>query len=138
MEVLARFLERTDRRVYALVRAGGEEEARERLGDTLSTLFGPQDGYADRVVAVPGDIETDGLGLDASTRKRLAGEVSDIIHCAASVSFALPLEESREINVAGTRRLLELGEECRERGGLGAVVDHARRGSAALRPLSAR
>lgn len=118
MEVLARFLERTDRRVFALVRAGGEEEARERLGDTLSTLFGPQDGYTDRVVAVPGDIETDGLGLDASTRKRLAGEVSDIIHCAASVSFALPLGESREINVAGTRRLLELGEECRERGGL--------------------
>lgn len=118
MEVLARFLERTDRRVFALVRAGGEEEARERLGDTLSTLFGRQDGYTDRVVAVPGDIETDGLGLDASTRKRLAGEVSDIIHCAASVSFALPLGESREINVAGTRRLLELGEECRERGGL--------------------
>lgn len=118
MEVLARFLERTDRRVYALVRAGGDEEARERLGDTLSTLFGDQDGYADRVVAVPGDIETDGLGLDASTRKRLAGEVSDIIHCAASVSFALPLEESREINVDGTRRLLELGEECREQGGL--------------------
>ena len=118
MEVLARFLERTDRRIYALVRADGADKARDRLGDTLSTLFGPRDRYADRVVAVPGDIETDGLGLDASTRERLAREVSDIVHCAASVSFALPLEESREINVAGTRRLLELGVECRERGGL--------------------
>lgn len=118
MEVLARFLERTDRRIYALVRAGGADDARDRLANTLSMLFGPRDRYADRVVAVPGDIETDGLGLDASTREHLTGEVSDIIHCAASVSFALPLEESREINVAGTRRLLELGEECRERGGL--------------------
>ena len=118
MEILARYLERTDRHIYTLVRAGDENEARERLRSTLSTLFGRGEDYAERVVAVAGDIETEGLGLDEESREHLAAQVADIIHCAASVSFSLPLEESREINVAGTRRLLEFGELCRDRGGL--------------------
>jgi thioester reductase-like protein len=118
MEVLSRFLERTDRRVFALVRAEDEEAAARRLRSTMTTLFGRGDAYAGRVVAVPGDIESDGLGLSEESRGELAGSVRDIIHCAASVSFSLPLEQSREINVAGTRRLLEFAELCRERGGL--------------------
>jgi len=31
-----------------------------------------------------------------------------IVHCAASVSFGLSLEQARAINVEGTRRMLEL------------------------------
>ena len=31
-----------------------------------------------------------------------------IVHCAASVSFGMSLEEARAINVEGTRRMLEL------------------------------
>jgi thioester reductase-like protein len=119
MEILARFLERTDRRIYTLVRAEDEEQAGERLRSTMDTLFGQSDGYAERVVAVPGDIETEGLGLDDESRDRLAGQVGDIVHSAASVSFSLPLRESREINVEGTGRLLEFAELCRDRGGLG-------------------
>ena len=118
MEVLERFLERTDRPIYTLVRAADEEQAAERLGATLSTLFGRPDAHAGRVRAVPGDIEQEGLGLDEESRERLAARVDDIIHCAASVSFSLTLEESRAINVEGTRRLLELAELCRDRGGL--------------------
>jgi thioester reductase-like protein len=118
MEVLARYLERTDRPIYTLVRAPAEEQAQERLRSTLSTLFGRVEGRAERVVPVPGDLETEGLGLDRDSRERLAERVSDIVHSAASVSFSLPLQESREINVAGTRRLLEFAELCRERGGL--------------------
>jgi thioester reductase-like protein len=118
MEILARFLERTDRRIYTLVRAEDDEEAGERLRSTLDTLFGESEGYAERVVAVPGDIETEGLGLDEGSRERLAEHVDAIIHSAASVSFSLPLDESREINVEGTGRLLEFAELCRDRGGL--------------------
>jgi nucleoside-diphosphate-sugar epimerase len=40
------------------------------------------------------------------------------VHCAASVSFELGLEESRAINVEGTSRLLEFAEFCHGRGGL--------------------
>jgi long-chain acyl-CoA synthetase len=37
------------------------------------------------------------------------GEEIDVVcHCAASISFDLPLEEAREINVEGTRAMIEL------------------------------
>ena len=118
MELLARYLERTDRRVHALVRAEGQAQADERLRGTLQTLFGSRDAYASRVVPVAGDIESEGLGIDPASRRRLAGRVTDVVHAAASVSFTLPLPKAREVNVDGTRRLLEFGELCRQRGGL--------------------
>jgi thioester reductase-like protein len=118
MELLTRYLERTDRPVHALIRAPDETSARQRLRHTLSSLYGRDDAYSDRVAAVPGDIETSELGLERSRRESLSERVTEVVHSAASVSFSLPLEESREINVAGTERVLELAEECRRRGGL--------------------
>ena len=35
-----------------------------------------------------------------------------MLHCAASVSFDLPLDESRSVNVEGTRRMLEFARGC--------------------------
>ena len=118
MELLARYLERTDRRIYALVRAPDEAGARQRLRSTLECLCGDADAHADRLVAVPGDIERPGLGIEPRRRAQLAAQVSDVVHSAASVSFTLPLAESRQINVEGTRRVLELAESCRDHGGL--------------------
>jgi thioester reductase-like protein len=117
MEILARYLERTDRQVFTLVRAADEQEAAERLRSTVGSLLG-SDEPCERVVAVPADIEREGLGLDPAARERLARRVTDVIHAAASVSFSLPLKESRRINVDGTRRMLELAELCSRRGGL--------------------
>ncbi len=118
MELLARWLERTDRRIYALVRARDDAEAAARIGATLETLYGDSERYAERVVAIPGDITRVGLGLDDARRDELAGEVSEIVHCAASVSFSLGLEASRGINVTGTHRMLAFAERCRACGGL--------------------
>ena len=44
--------------------------------------------------------------------------MTTIIHSAASVSFTLPLDEARAINLDGTRRMLDFAELARERGGL--------------------
>ncbi len=46
MELLARYLERTDRRVYALVRGADDREAAARMERTLLCLFGPDHPYA--------------------------------------------------------------------------------------------
>ena len=118
MEILARYLERTDRPVIAPVRARDQAEATSRLRDTAACLFGDEDAYSDRIVAVPADIEQPGLGLDRATREKVASQVTDIVHSAASVSFTLPLDRSREINVEGTRRMLELADLCQSHGGL--------------------
>jgi thioester reductase-like protein len=100
-EILSRFLERGGRHVFALVRAANDEEAAGRLP------------AHPRLTAVAGDIEEDGLGLSAESRRRLSGEVTTVVHCAASVSFEMPLDESRHVNVEGTRRMIGLARSCR-------------------------
>jgi thioester reductase-like protein len=112
MAVLTRLLERTDRPVVVVVRAGDQDQADARLADVLGGLYEEPDVHLGRVRAVPGDLELPDLGLDQYTRDRLAYEVGEIVHAAASVSFELPMDASRAINVAGTRRMLELAEEC--------------------------
>jgi thioester reductase-like protein len=103
-ELLARFLERGDRHVYALVRASDDEAAAARL---------PKH---ERLTAVPADIERPGLGLDQHRADAIAEDASTVVHCAASVSFDYDLEKSRRVNVDGTRHVLELAERCAERG----------------------
>ena len=94
-EILSRFLARGDRQIYALVRADNDDDAAGRLP------------AHERLTAVAGDIEDPGLGLSDGTGERLRREVGTVLHCAASVSFDLPLPESRRVNVEGTRHVLD-------------------------------
>lgn len=119
MEVLLRYLERTRRSVTCLVRADSAADADARLRAVLDGLV--PDGVARfgaRVEAVCGELTAPGLGMETGTRTRLALEVETIIHCAASVSFDLPIERAREINVAGTERLLEFARAVQAQGTL--------------------
>lgn len=119
MELLARYLERGRRGVVALVRADGPDEARARIKAVLDNLFGRRAAdYTGRVQAVAADVTVAGLGLTGAQREELAERVSTIVHCAASVSFTLPLAEARTINVVGTRRMLDFAELVQERGSL--------------------
>ncbi|MGH2864621.1 MAG: SDR family oxidoreductase [Solirubrobacteraceae bacterium] len=118
MEVLARYLERSDRVVYALVRGPDQRSVEARLRRTVDSLFGPSHRYAKRVVAVRGDITRPGLGLRAARRDWLTERISDIVHSAASVSFDLDLDASRAVNVQGTREMLGFAERCAARSGL--------------------
>ncbi|HEY3021593.1 MAG TPA: SDR family oxidoreductase, partial [Solirubrobacteraceae bacterium] len=103
MEVLARLVRDGDEPVYALVRGRDRADAERRLAGVLDGLGldGEQRG---RVRAVAGELTAPGLGMAASDTLRLLDEVTDVVHCAASVSFALPMDEARAINVHGTRR----------------------------------
>jgi thioester reductase-like protein len=118
MELLARYVQLTDRTVYALVRARDDEHAAQRLDETLACAFGAAEPYRDRVRAIAGDITQPGLGLDPGVAIEVAGAIGEIVHGAASVSFELELAESRTINVEGTRRMLAFAELCRLEGGL--------------------
>lgn len=116
MELLARYLERTDRRVYALVRGRDDEDAQRRLDETVARMLPDPASYEGRAVAVRGDVLQPGLGMPPRRRAGLAGEIEEIVHAAASVSFALPLAESRAINVGGTEQVLRLAELAQRRG----------------------
>jgi thioester reductase-like protein len=116
MELLARLVEDGDRRVWALVRARSQAEAERRVRRTLDSLVRDPEAVADRVVPLAGDLMRDGLGVDPRRRDELAEAVDEVIHSAASVSFSLPLEEARAVNVEGTRRMLELAMHVADRG----------------------
>lgn len=119
MELLARFLERGDRSVIALVRARSDEAARARIDEVLSNLFGARGRHhAQRVHAVAADLVAPRLGLSARRAEELARRVGTVVHSAASVSFTMPLSEAREINVTGTERMLDFAEMACAHGGL--------------------
>ena len=101
--VLARLVRDTDRRVVALVRARDDGVAAERVRSALAPVLDEDAVASGRVIALAGDLEQPGLGLGAQRRDALAASVTHVVHCAASVSFVLPLERAREINVSSGR-----------------------------------
>jgi thioester reductase-like protein len=122
MDALARLIEREDEQVVVLVRASDQDGARERLRGTLAQLYDDPPPACERVTAVRGDLLEPGLGLSRPDRRRLIASVDRIIHCAASISFELALEDAREINVGGVARVLELAREIASGGSLRRLV----------------
>ena len=123
MELLVRILEQTDRDVIALVRAADNEAAQGRIDEVLATLLPPAERpRRGRVRAQAADLESPGLGLSAMARERLASSIGSVVHCAASISFTLELDDARRINVDGTRAILALAEDAHERGNLDRFV----------------
>jgi thioester reductase-like protein len=117
-EILARLLQGGNCKVYALVRAHDHGGAEARLRETIVSLLGTIDPWCRRVVAIPADLCSAGMGLSEPQREWLAERTTEIIHCAASVSFELGLEESRRINLDGTIRMLDLARFSSLCGGL--------------------
>lgn len=109
MELLARTLDQGDGPdVYVAVRAPDPAAAQTRLAETVGRLYETPPESIARLRAVCADLTTPGLGLSSSARRSLVADVERVVHCAASISFTLPLEEAREINVGGTEAVLDL------------------------------
>ena len=123
MEVMARLLERGDREVIALVRAPDDAAAQERLDGILAKLWA-------RPVAVS-RARARGRGRRDVARARdgrrararaVAEEAGAVMHCAASISFDLPLDEARQINVEGTREIIGFAREAKNGGRLDRFI----------------
>ena len=122
MEVLARLLERGQRQVICLVRASDDAAAQARMDAVLATLWRDPEPYRARVRAVAGDVTLPGLGLSGPDRTGIAEGVGAVLHCAASITFDLPLDQARAINVEGTREVIGFAREARALGRLRRFV----------------
>jgi len=119
MELLARIVERDDADVICLVRASSQETAEARLGEIFARLYDdPPAAARARVSAIAGDMAAPALGLSAADRAALVERVTRVVHCAAAISFDLPLDEARQVNTDGAARMLELSAQIAERGQL--------------------
>jgi nucleoside-diphosphate-sugar epimerase len=63
---------------------------------------------ASRVTAVRADVTCAALGLDLRTMTRSLGAPSVLVHSAGDIVFSRSLAESRQVNVEGTRNIVEL------------------------------
>ncbi len=97
--------------LIVLLRAGSEAEAQERLenevlgAEAFSDLEpGEIRSWLDRgrMRAIDGDLES----ADLAHRETLA-DIDTVIHCAATVSFEEPLDDSIRLNSLGPTRLLK-------------------------------
>jgi thioester reductase-like protein len=116
-ELLGRLLARHPAAtVYCLIRArdAGQLEARR---SALLAWAGVEGACADRVVAVAGDVSRERLGL-GDAHDRLAAQVDEIYHTAASTKFDLDLEEARAVNRDGAAHVLAFARSARDAGGL--------------------
>jgi long-chain acyl-CoA synthetase len=112
MELIARLLEAGDGPdIYLAVRAPDAAGARGRLDEILDRLYDSRPDAVERLHPVAAELTAPGLALASRDRAELAANVERVVHCAASISFTLPLDEARAINVEGTRRMLELARE---------------------------
>ncbi|XP_031622375.1 fatty acyl-CoA reductase wat-like [Contarinia nasturtii] len=78
-----------------------DDNAFERLRETVPK-------FRHKIVALEGDCALAGFGLKITDRQTLLSNVNIVFHCAATVRFDEKLRLALNINVHGTRELLEL------------------------------
>ncbi|XP_077559526.1 fatty acyl-CoA reductase 1-like [Haemaphysalis longicornis] len=110
--------------IYLLVRAKEGEEPEARIEAMLNSkvferVRQEQPGALEKVKAVAGDLTQPNLGFSATDQDTLVSKVSVVFHSAATVNFNEPLKRAVEMNLRGTRRVLDL---CKKMSGLRALV----------------
>src|SRR4051794_25353556 len=111
MELLSRYIERSDRELYVLVRAPDDAAAQARLRDTMCSLYGSDAAPPGRVMAVAADIERERLGLGPAEVTELAERLRGNVPPGPPGSFSPPLGLLRGGERGGGRRPLGLAPQ---------------------------
>ena len=106
--LLDALLQKTEARIYCLVRAADRTQAYQRIAGHLRGYGLWNDSVGERIFAVPGDLSQNHMGLGRAEFTELAGRIDVIYHNAGWVNMALPYAQLKSANVAGTREVLRL------------------------------
>ena len=119
--IIEEILNSSDDNIYALVRGKDQDAARERLRGILADLMDDTSGLEEkfrRVHVYRGDITEKNLGLDDDVVLDLSNRI-DAIYCnAARTDINVKINEIRQVNVAGTKNVLDFGLLCKKGGRL--------------------
>ncbi len=106
--LLAELLRSTPHRATCLVRAPSPEAGLERVRANLRAYGVWDDGFADRIAIVVGDLEQPRFGLSQAAFSALAHQLDSIFHGGAIVDFIQPYARLRAANVQGTHEVIRL------------------------------
>jgi thioester reductase-like protein len=111
-------------RLILLIRGNSEEEAEHRVDEMLWEMREEIDfdQAKQRIQVIKGDITLEKLEIPEYLYRRLAKEITHIIHSAATVQFQLPLECARKVNCEGTRNVMALAKLAQKNGQLQRVA----------------
>ncbi|WP_169813146.1 non-ribosomal peptide synthetase [Nocardia jejuensis] len=111
--LLHELLTTTNAHVWCLVRATDHESARHRIIESLKRFQLPTALVDQRVSALRADLGAPLLGLEPAQFAQLADQVDAIYHNGARVNHLDPYERLRQVNVQGTRSILQLATTLR-------------------------
>lgn len=93
---------------FVHVRCAREKDGYLRVIDALKQVTDVMSLNLSRIHIIPGDLTQPLLGLSPSHVALVTKHCDEFIHCAASVRFDLAYDQAYDINVNGTRELLEV------------------------------
>jgi myxalamid-type nonribosomal peptide synthetase MxaA len=111
--LLAELLRSTDATVYCLVRAPSKQQASVHLRTTLVRWGLWREDFESRLIATPGDMRLQRLGLEEQSYQLLSMDVDAIYHCATSMNHLETYAMARRANVESARELLKLAASGR-------------------------
>ncbi len=98
-------LARKGSQVHFLMRPGSEGKL-----DSLHAYWGLKGAAKGRAVPVAGDLTSKKLGVSQGTLKALKGQIDAVYHLAAVYDLSADAESQVEVNVDGTRHLVEFAK----------------------------
>ncbi|XP_074109607.1 putative fatty acyl-CoA reductase CG8306 [Cotesia typhae] len=118
--LIEKLLRSTDiNNIYVLIRPKKGKQINERLEElTKNSVYDrlreeKKTDLFKKLIAVAGDVGEENLGLSTEDRFTLVEEVQVIFHSAATLDFEASLKSAVDINLLGTRRVVELSQEIR-------------------------
>lgn len=107
-EIVHQLLTMVSSNIFVLMRSSSKEEANNRL----RTLWWDEPTLCEevgkRVIPIVGDITSPGLGISNDNKSLLQAEgISHIVHCAAETSILKSRDYLWQINVEGTKHVLQ-------------------------------
>ncbi len=112
-------LEQTRAKLYVLVRAGDEEQGKQRLRAAMDSMgpcgAGLMQMFEARVVPVCGDLAQPRLGLTPDVWDFLTNVMDTVFHNGATVNYLFNYDRMRDANVVGTNEVLRLAFEGRRK-----------------------
>ncbi|XP_017148619.1 putative fatty acyl-CoA reductase CG8306 [Drosophila miranda] len=106
--------------LYLLMRAKKGKSVEERLEELKKNSVFDRfkemqlESRLTKIVPIEGDVGLDNLGISPKDRQTLIDNVNVVFHSAATLDFFQSLKETTNINLKGTRRVVELCQQLKQ------------------------